>query len=149
MHVPAKLAKTLSGNGFAEVYKWVNDTGRVHYRDEPSATQKFKRLAGENITRYDTVTFKNVLESSGATKHSSRSTNGKVFIYSSAWCGYCKQARKYFKSKGIAFIEYDIEKNVRTKQDYDALGGKGVPVILVGRKRMNGFSRQGFDRIYK
>jgi glutaredoxin-like YruB-family protein len=70
-------------------------------------------------------------------------------MYSTAWCGYCKKARKYFTSKGIAFIEYDIEKNARAKRDYDALGGKGVPVILVGKKRMNGFSPQGFDRIYK
>ncbi|MFT5419606.1 MAG: glutaredoxin-like YruB-family protein [Candidatus Endobugula sp.] len=69
-------------------------------------------------------------------------------MYSTAWCGYCKKARKYFTSKGIAFIEYDIEKNARAKRDYDALGGKGVPVILVGKKRMNGFSPQGFDRLY-
>ncbi|MFT5117234.1 MAG: hypothetical protein ACI9NY_000763 [Kiritimatiellia bacterium] len=50
---------------------------------------------------------------------------------------------------GRSCCEYDIEKNARAKRHYDALGGKGVPVILMGKKRMNGFSPQGFDRMYK
>ena len=29
------------------------------------------------------------------------------------------------------------------------LGATGVPVILVGKKRMNGFSVKGFQRIYQ
>ena len=66
-----------------------------------------------------------------------------------AWCGYCKKAKKYFQKKGIPFVEYDIEKNARAKRDYDAIGGKGVPVIVMGKKRMNGFSVAGFERFYK
>lgn len=70
-------------------------------------------------------------------------------MYATSWCGYCKKARSYFKEKGISYIEYDIEKNERAKRMYDLLGGKGVPVILVGKKRLNGFSVAGFEDIYK
>lgn len=74
---------------------------------------------------------------------------GQVVMYSTDWCGYCKKARDYFRSQNIAFVEYDIEKNPQARRQYDALGAKGVPVILVGDKRMNGFSVSGFQGIYR
>ena len=104
------LFLVLSGHGFSDVYIWVDDAGRVHNGDKSSAMQESKRLAGEKITSYDTDTYKNISASSGATNKSSSSKNGKVIMYSTAWCGYCKKARQYFKSKGISFVEYDIEK---------------------------------------
>lgn len=45
-------------------------------------------------------------------------------------------------------MEYDIEKNALAKIQYDAMGASGVPVILVGGRRMNGFSEQGFTQLY-
>jgi glutaredoxin len=72
-----------------------------------------------------------------------------VIMYATSWCGYCRKARNYFKANNIAFSEYDIEKDERAKKKYDALGGRGVPVILVGNKRMNGFNAQSFKRMYE
>jgi len=51
--------------------------------------------------------------------------------------------------KGIRFTEYDIEKSSKGKRLYKNLGARGVPVILVGKKRMNGFSEAGFEKIYR
>lgn len=45
--------------------------------------------------------------------------------------------------------EYDIEKDAQARREYDALGARGVPVILVGKKRMNGFSAAGFEKLYR
>src|SRR5690606_12689161 len=73
----------------------------------------------------------------------------RVVMYATAWCGYCAKARKYFKEQNITYVEYDIDKDERAKRMYDLLGGKGVPVILVGKKRMNGFSVAGFSKIYR
>ena len=72
-----------------------------------------------------------------------------VVMDATSWCRYCKKARRYFNSHGSSYTDYDIEQNARAKRRYDALGGKGVPVILVGKKRMNGFSVSGFKRIYQ
>ena len=69
-------------------------------------------------------------------------------MYSTDWCGYCKQARQYFKKNKIDFVEYDIEKSRNVRRAYKKLGATGVPVILVGKQRMNGFSIAGFNRIY-
>ncbi len=70
-------------------------------------------------------------------------------MYSTEWCGYGKNARNYSKKNNIAFTEYDIEKKAEAKKRYKKLGATGVPVIVIGNKRMHGFSEQGFERIYK
>ena len=61
----------------------------------------------------------------------------------------CKKARRYFNDNNISFTEYDIDKDPKAQARFDALEGKGVPVILVGKRRMNGFSVEGFERIYR
>lgn len=73
----------------------------------------------------------------------------KVKMYATQWCGYCKKARKYFESKGIKFTEFDIEKDFSAKREYDRLGGKAVPLILVGNSSMTGFSEKRFERLYQ
>lgn len=70
-------------------------------------------------------------------------------MYSTSWCGYCKKAKQYFKKNNITFTEYNIEKNAKAKREYKKMGATGVPVILVGKKRMNGFSQKGFEAIYR
>ena len=70
-------------------------------------------------------------------------------MYSTSWCGYCRQARRYFKSKDIKYIERDIERSRLAKRAYDRLGGNGVPLIVVGENKMSGFSERQFDRLYR
>jgi glutaredoxin-like YruB-family protein len=126
----------------AEVYKWVDESGRVHYGDNPDKSAQ-TTVVSSTITSYDSTP----VNSDRAVKPTAPKQQ-KVTMYSTAWCGYCKKARKYFVAKGIPFVEYDIEKNAHAKRAYDKLGGKGVPVIVVGKKKMSGFSQQSFDRFY-
>jgi glutaredoxin len=64
----------------------------------------------------------------------------EVKMYATAWCPYCAKARAYFAKRGIAYVEVDIEKSREGRAEYDRLGARGIPVILVGPRRMNGFS---------
>jgi glutaredoxin len=73
----------------------------------------------------------------------------KVVMYATSWCPYCQQARNYFRQQGIPYVEYDIERDVEAKRRYQAFGGRGIPVIFVNKRRMNGFSVSGFNRIYR
>lgn len=73
----------------------------------------------------------------------------QVVMYATSWCPYCQQARNYFRRQGIPYIEHDIEKDAAARRDYNAFGGRSVPVIFVGKRRMNGFSVEGFNRIYR
>ncbi len=72
----------------------------------------------------------------------------KVVLYSAGWCGICKRARAYLRSHGIPFDEHDVETSAKGREDFVGLGGRGVPIILVGRRRMNGFSPDRFDQLY-
>ena len=61
-------------------------------------------------------------------------------MYATSWCPYCAKARAYFARRGIAYVEIDIEKSREGRAEYDRLGARGIPVILVGSQCMNGFS---------
>ena len=69
-------------------------------------------------------------------------------MYSTAWCGVCKRAKAYFDDQDIAFDELDVESDAQGKQDYARLGRRGVPIILVGDRRMDGFSIARFQQLY-
>ncbi|MFL0811298.1 MAG: glutaredoxin family protein [Agarilytica sp.] len=129
-------------NAFAEMYQWTDNNGKIHFSDQKPDTQN------SEILRLDINTY----ESVGVETPNSGKTSGgtsPVIMYSTAWCGYCKKAKRYFRKKGITFTEYDIEKNRAAKAEYDRIGGSGVPVILVGNKRLNGFSEASFERMYR
>lgn len=122
----------------AEIFKWVDQTGRIHFGDAPGQSQQTERVEVE-INTYQSV----INSDSGSELNQS-----SVVMYATSWCGYCRKARKYFKANDIAYTEYDIEKDMSAKRRYDAFGGRGVPVIFVGNRRMNGFSENGFKRLY-
>jgi glutaredoxin len=131
----------LAGAASAQVYKWTDESGKTHFSDAPSRNHVVKEVSI------------NVKSSSHAINSSNELADDKtaenVVMYATSWCPYCKKARKYFQDNGIPYTEYDIEKDARAKRMYDQLGGKGVPVILVGEKRMNGFNVSDLERIYK
>ena len=73
----------------------------------------------------------------------------KVVLYSAAWCGVCKKAKRYFAENSIAYTEYDIDEDKSAKKRYKKMGATGVPMIIIGMKRMNGYSVGGFERLYQ
>lgn len=125
----------------AEVFKWTDESGRTHYSDKVKDNQPLQTIKAEvNIYKDVPIDYEFSSDLGGSRK--------KVIMYSTSWCGYCAKARKHFKKNGIAFKEYDIEKNKKAKRKYDKLGGQGVPFIFVGKKSMRGFSVANFNKIY-
>ncbi len=74
-----------------------------------------------------------------------------VIIYGAEWCGACHDAARYLKSKGIAFIEKDVEKDpgaaseMERKLAQNGLRGGSIPIIDVRGKVMVGFSAEAID----
>ena len=129
----------------AQLYKWVDDQGNVHYGDSPPENADLKEITGE-VSSFTSVT---VEPFKFDPNNITRTTASKsVVMYSTNWCGYCKKAKRHFNQKNISFKEYDIEKNAKAAREYKKLKGRGVPVILIGKRRMNGFSAPAFDKIY-
>jgi glutaredoxin len=67
-------------------------------------------------------------------------TQARVTLYATDWCGYCKQTRRFLDSKGIPYTEFDIEKSAEGRKAYEALGGRGIPLIDVNGTLIRGFS---------
>ena len=128
-----------------ELYKWVDDQGRVHYGDKPPDNANLKKITG-NVSSFSSVS---VEPFTPATLNDRKTVAGKtVVMYSTSWCGYCKKAKRHFQANNIPFKERDIEKSESAAKAYKKLGARGVPVILIGDRRMNGFDAAAFDAIY-
>jgi glutaredoxin len=125
-------------NAHSEIYQWTDENGKVHFADKPSAEHS-SEVVEVQINTYESVSIDTSVFDTGK----------KVIMYSASWCGVCKEAKRYFKQKGIRFKEYDVEKSAKGKAEYRKLNAKGVPVILVGRQRMNGFNVDSFEELYR
>ncbi len=122
----------------AEIYKWTDEKRQVYFSDKKPENYETVAVAIE-AGSYKNVSFEPATFDAGQ----------QVILLSADWCEVCKKAKSYFRRNGIPFPALDIENNSRGKQLYEQLGAKAVPLILVGKKRMNGFTEKGFERIYK
>jgi glutaredoxin len=69
--------------------------------------------------------------------------NARVVLYATDWCGYCKLTRRFLDQKGIPYNEFDIEKNAQARKAYEALGGRGIPLLDVNGTLIRGYSPEG------
>lgn len=130
----------------AGIYKWVDEGGKVHFGDRPPSTASSETVS----LRINTIESVEVTPlTAGQQSNNEKSSRKKVVMYSTEWCGVCKKAKRYFKAKGISYKEYDVERSTKGRRDYRRLKGRGVPIILVGNQRMNGFSEGRFESIYR
>jgi glutaredoxin len=65
--------------------------------------------------------------------------DAQVTMYSTQSCGHCARARRYFDRQGVAYQDHDIERSQTARRAYQSLGGRGVPVIVIGDKVIHGF----------
>ena len=130
----------------AQVYTWKDKDGKVHYGDRPPAEAKTEEV---KIRSYDAPSppqdWSKVLRAKAPTAAASQG----VTMYMAEWCGVCRRARSYFAANNIAYTEIDIEKSDAGRREFQALGGRGVPLIVADGKVMRGFSPEGFERMRK
>jgi glutaredoxin 3 len=63
----------------------------------------------------------------------------KVRMYSSAWCGYCAQARALLESKGVAIEEIDVDATPDARSEMFTRSGRyTVPQIFIGDTHIGG-----------
>lgn len=122
----------------AQVYRWVDKDGKVHFSD--------RRPTAEEIEDVEVKSYEGTANISVVPGGYTTTT---VKVLSASWCGICKKAKAHMKKLGVAFIEYDVEQSEIGKQEYRRLHGKGVPIILVGNQRMDGFAPAKLESMLK
>lgn len=74
-----------------------------------------------------------------------------VVIYGAEWCGACHEAARYLRSKGIPYVDKDVEKDpdaareMQQKLAKSGLHEGSIPVIDVRGKVMIGFNPAEID----
>lgn len=130
----------------AEIFKWVDAKGRVHYSDQPAGQVAAEPVTLKSANSYTHVSIDDIfpgMEETGAI-----AKTPKVVMYMAPWCSVCKHARAWLQAEGIAFVERDIESSQSARSQWEKLGGQGVPLFTVGRKKISGFSAEAFAAVY-
>ena len=155
------------GMSSAEIYKWVDEEGVKHYSDAPtrdtlepaeSSPDKIEAQepepASERPVTEDTQKatldsdFFDFLNNSPEEAVASRATI--VEIYETTWCVYCKKAKNYFRSRGIKFATYDIDKDQEAARRMMSMTNRrAVPFVVINGKGIQGYSEQAYTMALK
>jgi glutaredoxin len=128
-----------------QIYRVVGADGRVQYTDKPPAGAN----AAAVKPRISSYSGEAVVTGSAPAGVKPAQARPEIRMYATDWCGYCRKARAYFARNGIRYTELDVEKSEVARLEYRSMGARGVPVILVGTQRMNGYSEERLAAMLK
>ena len=132
----------------AEVYRYTDSKGRLHFVDDISKVpKKYRRqlenpkpLADVSVTERTPASWQQKEKERSPQAQSSIQGSARVEVYVTSWCGYCKKMISFLNEKGIQYSAYDIEKDSNAERTYRELGGRGVPVVRIGDKIIYGYN---------
>ncbi len=73
-----------------------------------------------------------------------------VKVYTTATCPYCAKVKKYLKSKGVKFEEFDIEKDPAAREACKKLTGIdwAVPVTTIDNENyVIDYDKEALDKL--
>jgi glutaredoxin 3 len=60
-------------------------------------------------------------------------------MYTTDWCAYCHRARRLLESKGVAYLEIDVDVVPGARSEMMARGGgETVPQVFIGGRPVGG-----------
>ena len=130
----AALLVPATAGAQANVYRWVDKDGKVHYSDtpppEPAKSLTQKRLGG-GYSESSQLPY--------ATQIAMQKS--PVVLFTGADCGDpCRQGRELLSKRGIPFSERDAQGNADDAEALKKLvGAIEVPVLTVGGAKVKGF----------
>ena len=110
----------------AQLYRWTDDSGKVHYTDTPPpATAK-------NVEKKESARAANpAAQQSYALQQAIK--NFPVTVYTSKECGDpCKKGLEHLKKRGVPFAEKVVASQGEIEQLTKLAGAPRVPVMVVG-----------------
>ncbi|SDD13367.1 glutaredoxin family protein [Aquimonas voraii] len=69
----------------------------------------------------------------------------RVVMVSAEWCGYCQKQLAEFRSAGVRFTELDFD-TAAGREAVEALGGRGVPMTVIGDEIIHGYNRPALQQ---
>lgn len=140
---------TLAAPHAETLYKSVGPDGRIVYSDHPPPDGRVLKSMSFQAGPASALpaSAAEQLERLKALKKPVAAATGALVLYSAAWCGYCQKAKAYLGSKGVGYQEIDIDTPDGLAAFAQAGGGKGVPLLVAGSQRVQGFSPAAYDAL--
>jgi len=133
----------------AEIYKWVDKDGSVHFTDSPPPASAKAEVVTPEPNRLEGY-GKASAEKAGNTQAMTDVRPADlpiVELFVTSWCGYCKKAEAYFQARDIPYVKYDIEKDQAAARRKSSLTqSRGVPFVMIGEVGIPGYSEAAFDK---
>jgi glutaredoxin len=134
----ALLASATSA--MAQLYRWTDDKGKVHYSDTPAPpgardVQK-KDVAAASASGGENLPF--------ALRQPMKEF--PVTLYSAPNCESCGPARALLNARGVPFKEASVRTDEQIAELNRAVGGNVVPALLVGGSVIKGFEESAYQR---
>lgn len=122
---------------YSAIYKWVDANGVITFKDTPPP----EGIKGEVISTKASPPITSEPGQKSATATATQKIEQSVEIYTTDWCGYCKQAISFLQANNIPFTEYDIEKDSSAERRKNELDSRpGVPFAIINGKKIHGYS---------
>jgi len=122
----------------AQMYRWVDDSGKVHYSDRaPLSGAKNVKKQSMSAGQGSTPPLPYALQQPAR--------NFPVTLYTSEACGEtCVQARELLNKRGVPYSETTVADEAGLAQLKKLSGGNVVPVMTVGREIYKGFESEAY-----
>ncbi len=109
-----------------------------------------KGVASGDITSIDSAidaALPSISEVSESFTRQTVDSPDEITMYVTPTCGYCIQAEEYMNERAIRYNRKDVTTSDAAMKDFRRLGGKGVPLIIMGNEQMAGFEPGRFEQM--
>ena len=122
--------------GAAQLYRWVDDQGKVEWRDTPPPAHAKKveqRTLGSNTIETSSMPY--------SLQQAIKKNPVTLWAYD---CGeVCTKARGHLAKRGVPHTERNAQREIEALKQL--AGGTEVPVLVVGSKQLKGYLESDWD----
>ena len=139
----AALMLLAAGAATAQLYRWTDPSGRVHFTDTPpppNAKNVQKKKGGPGPSTSSPA----IAPNDPYVVQQARKTS-PVTLYTAPGCEPCGTARKLLNERGVPFKEVSVVDEAGAEALKKAVGGSIVPAIVVGTGSQMGFEQGAYN----
>ena len=134
--VIAAVALSFALGAHAQVYRWLDEKGRLHAGDTPPPSARDVEKVRVAPTPTEPV---EPYALQVARK------NNPVTLYSTRNCPLCDRARELLKARGVPFSEKSVVTDQQVEELESVVGRNALPSLVVGTKIQDGFAESLYE----
>lgn len=137
----AVLMMIAAAGASAQMYRWTDKDGRVHFSDSPPPA------GARNVTKKGVPVQGSAAPAPNVPFAVQQAMKDfPVTLYSTPGCEACDHARKLLNARGVPFKEVSVNSEKELAQLQSAVGSNSVPSMVVGPSVVKGFEEGAYQR---